>query len=150
MWEVYRAASADEFRRLMGQFQEWGGTRTWKTAMGPMLAKLGKRTEDYVVAYDHPGCRWTSNMVDRPMNRLCRLMYAGRGLHGHQQSSELRLRGWALLLNFRPYAPRSNQQRGFASPAHRLRGKRYHEDWLHDLMVASSLLGLKSPRPAIR
>jgi hypothetical protein len=40
------------------------------------------------------------------MNRLCRLMYAGRGLHGHQGSSELRLRGWALLQNFRPYAPR--------------------------------------------
>ena len=38
-------------------------------------------------------------------DRLCRLMYASRGLHGHQSSSELRLRGWALLLNFRPYAP---------------------------------------------
>ena len=150
VWDIYRAASADEFRRLMGQFQAWCGTRTWKTAVGAMLAKLGKKTEDYVVTYDHPGCRRTSNMVDRPMNRLCRLMYAGRGLHGHQRSSELRLRGWALLLNFRPYAPRSNQRRDFASPAHRLRGKRYHEHWLHDLMVATSLQGLRNPRPAIR
>ena len=32
----------------------------------------------YVVAYDHPGCHRTSNAVDRPMNRLCRLrMQAG-------------------------------------------------------------------------
>ena len=150
VWDIYRAASAEEFRRLMSHFQQWCGNQTWKTGVGPMLAKLGKRTEDYVVAYDHPGCRRTSNMVDRPMNRLCRLMYAGRGLHGHHRSSELRLRGWALLLNFRPYAPRSNHRRDFASPAHRLRGKRYNENWLHDLMVATSLLGLKAPRPAIR
>ena len=150
IWDIYRAASADEFRRLMAQFQQWCGTQSWKTAVGPMLAKLGKKTEEYVVAYDHPGCRRTSNMVDRPMNRLCRLMYAGRGLHGHQRTSEWRLRGWALLLNFRPYAPRSNQRRPFTSPAHRLRGKRYHDHWLHDLMVATSLLGLKSPKPAIR
>ena len=71
---------------------------------GEMLTKLWNKTESYAVAYEHPGCHRTSNAVDRPMNRLCRLMYASRGLHGHQSSSELRLRGWALLLNFRPYA----------------------------------------------
>ena len=75
------------------------------------------------------------------MNRLCRLMYASRGLHGHQSSSELRLRGWALLLNFRPYAPRSNQPRTHDSPVHRLNGKRYHEHWLHNLMTSTSLIG---------
>lgn len=116
VWAVYRAVSAVEFRRLMGQFQQCCGTQTWKTGVGPMLAKFGKRTEDYAVAYEHPGCRRTSNMVDRPMNRLCRLIYAGRGLHRHQRSSELRLEGWALLLNLRPYAPRNNQQRDIVSP----------------------------------
>ena len=84
-----------------------------------MLTRLWNKTESYVVAYDRPGCHRTSNAVDRPMNRLCRLMYASRGLHGHQSSSELRLRGWALLLNFRPYAPRSNQPRTHDSPVHK-------------------------------
>ena len=149
-WDVYRAATAAEFRRLMGQLQQWCGTRTWKTGMGPTLAKLGKKTEDYVAASDHPGCRRTSNMVDRPMNRLCRLLYAGRGLHGHQHSSGWHLRGWGLLLNFRPYAPRSDQRRNSANPAHRSRGRRHHEHWFHDLMAATSLLGLKSPRPPVR
>ena len=81
--------------------------------MREMVTKLWNKTESYVVAYAHPGCHRTSNAVDRPMNRLCRLMYAGRGLHGHQGSSEFRLRGWALLLNFRPYA------RGAKDPAPR-------------------------------
>ena len=99
------------------------------------------------MAYDHPGCHRTSNAVDRPMNRLCRLMYAGRGLHGHQGSSELRLRGWALLMNFRPYAPRSKRPRAYDSPAHRLNGKRYHEHWLHNLMASTSLMGFRNPKP---
>jgi hypothetical protein len=90
----------------MGELQRWCATRTWTAPVNEMVEKLWGRMESYTVAYDHPGCHRTSNAVDRPMNRLCRLMYAGRGLHGHQGSSELRLRGWALLENFRPYAPR--------------------------------------------
>jgi hypothetical protein len=84
------------------------------------------------------------------MNRLCRLSYAGRGLHGHQGSSELRLMGWALLLNLRPYARRSNRTRAHDSPAHRLNGKRYHEHSLHNLMASASLMGFRSRVPATR
>jgi hypothetical protein len=150
VWDVYRAATAEEFRRLMNELQQWCGTQTWTVSVREMLEKLWAKTEAYVVAYDHPGCHRTSNAVDRPMNRLCRLMYAGRGLHGHQGSSELRLRGWALLMNFRPYAPRGKCPRAFDSPAHRLNGKRYHEHWLHNLMASTSLMGFRNHKPAIR
>lgn len=118
VWQVYRAATAEEFRRLMSEFQQWCDGQTWPAAVREALTKLWNKMESYVVAYDHPGCHRTSNAVDRPMNRLRRLMYANRGLHGDQSSSELRLRGWALLLNFRPYAPRSNHSRAHDSPAH--------------------------------
>jgi hypothetical protein len=150
IWDVYRAATAEEFRRLMDEFQRWSDTQTWTASVSEMLTKLWNKTESYVVAYDHPGCHRTSNAVDRPMNRLCRLMYASRGLHGHQGTSELRLRGWALLLNFRPYARRSNRPRAHDSPAHRLNGKRYHEHWLHNLMASTSLMGFRNCVPAIR
>ena len=150
VWEVYRAATAEEFRRRMGEFESWCASRTWPEPVREMLEKLWARTESYAVAYDHPGCHRTSNAVDRPMNRLCRLIYAGRGLHGHQDSSESRLRGWALLQNFRPYAPRGKRPRAFESPAHRLNGKRYHEHWLHNLMASTSLMGFRYPIPAIR
>jgi hypothetical protein len=150
VWDVYRAATAEEFRRLMGELQQWCGTQTWTAPVCEMLEKLWGKTEAYVVASDHPGCHRTSNAVDRPMNRLCRLMYAGRGLHGHQGSSERRLRGWALLQNFRPYAPRGKVPRAFESPAHRLNGQRYHEHWLHNLVASTSLMGFRNPIPAIR
>jgi hypothetical protein len=150
VWEVYRAASTEEFRRLMGEFQRWCEAGTWTAPVREMLEKLWAKAESYAVAYDHPGCHRTSNAVDRPMNRLCRLIYAGRGLHGHQGSSESRLRGWALLPNFRPYAPRGKCPRAFESPAHRLNGRRYHEHWLHDLMASTSMMGFRNSKPAIR
>ena len=150
VWDVYRAATAEEFRRLMSELQQWCGGQTWTAAVREMLTKLWNKREAYVVAYAHPGCHRTSNAVDRPMNRLGRLLYAGRGLHGHQRSSELRLRGWALLFNFRPFARRSNQPRAHDSPAHRINGKRYHEHWLHNLMTSTSLMGFRNLTPAIR
>lgn len=150
VWEVYWAATAEEFRQRMNALQEWCADQTFTAPVREMLTKLANKTQAYVVAYEHPGCHRTSNAVDRPMNRMCRLMYAGRGLHGHQCSSERRLRGWALLINFRPYAPRAGQPRSHDSPAHRLNGKRYHQHWLHNLMTSTSLMGYRNPTPAIR
>jgi hypothetical protein len=55
-----------------------------------------------------------------------------------------------LLMNFRPYAPRSNLKRTYDSPAHRLNEKRYDEHWLHNLMASTSLMGFRNPKAAIR
>ena len=66
MWDVYRAATAEEFRRLMNEFPQWCATQTWTTSVREMLTKLWNQTESYVVAYDQPGCHRTSNGVDRP------------------------------------------------------------------------------------
>lgn len=150
VWDIFRAPCAAGFRQRMNDFLTWFSSQSCSASVREMVTKLFNKTEEYVVAYDHPGCRRTSNAVDRPMNRLCRLAYAGRGLHGHQSSSERRLRGWALLQNFRPFAPRSNQHREHSCPAHRLSGKRHHDHWLHNLNASTSLLGRRKSTPAIR
>jgi hypothetical protein len=150
VWEVYWAETATEFRTRLASFRAWFESQTGTKTVSAMAEKLWKRTEDYVVAYDHPGCRRTSNAVDRPMNRLGRLLYAGRGLHGHQASSQRRLRGWALLLNFRPFAKRSGHVRKHQSRAHRLNGKQYSERWLENLQISASLMGCHQAVPAIR
>jgi hypothetical protein len=141
IWEVYRAATAVEFQTRMAAFRTWFDQGSWPAAVREMAAKLWQRESQYAVAYAHPGCHRTSNLVDRLMNRLTRLLYTGRGLHGHQDSSNRRLRGWALLHNFRPFAPRSDRCRLYQSPAHRLNRKQYHPHWLHNLQVSASLAG---------
>lgn len=143
VWEVYRAVTAGEFVARMTAFREWAESQSWPTAVREVLGKLWNRTSEYARAYDHPGCRRTSNMVDRLTNRLYRVLYAHRGLHGHQGPSERRLRGWALLLNFCPYAPRAGPPRPYQSPAHRLNQKRYHDCWLQNLLLSASLGGLR-------
>lgn len=144
VWEVYHAATAAEFRERMAAFRAWCQQGIWPKAVLEMVTKLWNRESEYAVAYSHPGCHRTSNLVDRLMNRLTRFLYDGRGLHGHQISSERRLRGWALLQNFRPFAPRSGQARPYQSPAHRLNQKQYHPHWLHNLQVCASLAGGRS------
>jgi len=141
VWDVYRAATAGEFRQRMAAFRAWCQGQNWPKSVLEMAAKLWNREAEYAEAYSHPGCHRTSNMVDRLMNRLTRFLYAGRGLHGHRIPSERRLRGWALLHNFRPFAPRSGQARPYQSPAHRLSHKQYHPHWLHNLQVCASLAG---------
>ena len=37
VWDVYRAATAEEFRRLMDEFQQWCGTQTWTASVREML-----------------------------------------------------------------------------------------------------------------
>jgi hypothetical protein len=143
IWEMYRAATAEDFEARWAAFRAWFEERSWPAAVRETVAKLWQRAAEYALAYAHPGCHRTSNHVDRLMNRLTRLLYAGRGLHGHLHASTRRLRGWALLHNFRPYAPRSGFCRLYQSPAHRLNRKQYHEHWLHNLQVSASLAGYR-------
>ena len=149
IWEVYFARSASDFRLRMESFKTWFNSQTWKTYVVEMTSKLWKRTEQYAQAYEHPDSYRTSNQVDRPMNRIKRVLYAGRGLHGHRRSSELHLRGTALLNNFRPFAPRSNLQRASTCPAHQLSKRVYSENWVENLQLAASMRGYKTQKTAV-
>lgn len=144
IWNIFRSEHIRMFDRRMKAFRKWFENQTWSAALADAVSKLWKRAKQYRLAHQHPDCYRTSNQVDRLMNRLTRFLYAGRGLHGHQRTSELRLRGFALLCNFRPFAPRAGQPREYASPAHRFNGLRYHENWLINLMISTSLAGQKT------
>lgn len=129
LWDVYRAESKEEFGQAMHELQAWFAQGSWSQTVMDAVEKLCQRVDLYALSYDYPHCHRTSNLVERLMNRLTRYLYAGRGIHGHQSSSELRLRGWALLNNFRPFAPCSGEDCSFESPAHRLNQKLYHPHW---------------------
>ena len=143
IWDIFRGTTAGEFLERMTAWCVWWKEQTFTGPVREVLGKLDAHKDEYARAYENVGCHRTSNMVDRLMNRLYRLLYAGRGLHGHQKSSELRLRGWALLLNFRPFAPRGSRPREHQSPAHRLNGKKYHDHWLHNLQISASMGGFR-------
>ena len=144
VWEVYQATSAQGFRVAMESFRQWCAARVWSGPIQEALETLWSRTEEYVRSYSHPRCHRTSNSVDRPMNALYRLLYANRTLHGHLETAESRLRGWALLMNFRPFEPQTRRETGSQSAAHRLNKRTYHAHWLHNLYISASLGGFRT------
>jgi len=144
VWEVYRATTAPAFRAAMESFRQWCAARCWSGPIQEALEKLWGRTDEYVASYSHPGCHRTSNAVDRPMNALYRTLYADRTLHGHLATAESRLRGWALLRNFRPFEPQTRRRTGHQSASHRLNKMKYHDNWLHNLYISASLGGFRA------
>ncbi len=132
------------FDERMKSFREWfeSDEHKWSKPVQEMTAKLWKRSEQYRESLTQPGCYRTSNQVDRLMNRMTRLMYSGRGIHGNHLASELRLRGWALMRNFVPYARRSGVTREYTSPANKLNQHNYHDNWLENLQIPASMNGI--------
>ncbi len=141
IWEIYHSTNIQMFDRRMKAFRKWFESKKWSQSISEMTAKLWKRSRQYRQAFKHDDCYRTSNQVDRLMNRMTRLMYSGRGLHGNHTSSEHRLRGWALMVNFVPYAVRSNVERSHRCPAHQLSNICYSENWLENLLVSASMNG---------
>lgn len=141
IWEVYHSTNIRMFDRRMKAFRKWFESNQWPQSISDMTAKLWKRSNQYRQAFKHDDCYRTSNQVDRLMNRMTRLMYSGRGIHGNHTASERRLRGWALMANFVPYAYRSNVNRAHSCPAHQLSDKCYSENWLENLLISASMNG---------
>ncbi len=142
-WHVYHAPDAATFRQRMDAFLAWAKTNTAGILQQTIL-KLEHKVERFVLAYAHPLAHRTSAMLDRQMDALARCLDHARFFHGHAASAEHLVRAWALLHNFRPYCPRAKIGQQFHSPFHRLNGFVYHPNWLHNLLIASSLAQLRS------
>ena len=81
---------------------------------------------------------------DRLMRAMNRYFDDGQHLHGSAAACGRHVRAWALLHNFRPWHPAvRGVNGGWRSPAERLNGHRYHDDWLQNLLVSSSLGGYR-------
>jgi hypothetical protein len=141
VWDIYHALDALDFRRQMQDFWHWAGQTITGTAL-EAIQKLCAKTEIFARAFDYPGAYRTSNMVDRHMEPLARWLFSARHFHGHWSSAEKQVRAWALFHNFWPYCPRAQISQRFSSPVHQLNGTRYHDNWLHNLLIATSATGL--------
>jgi hypothetical protein len=143
VWHAFRAQSRRGMAQRLRRLREWA----MKSLTGPVLEqvlKLCDRAREYGRAYDHPGCHRTSNMLDRVMREMNRYFEDCQHLHGSVEAAELHCRAWALLYNFAPWSPATTEDNdGFECPAERLNRHRYHDNWLHNLLVSASLAGFR-------
>ena len=144
VWDAYHAPTRRDFAQRMRRLWEWSKLNVKAAWVLEQVKKLCGRSQEYGVAYDHPGGHRTSNMLDRVMRSMNRYFEDGQHLHGSEQAGERHCRAWALLHNFRPWHPATTRaNEGWRSPAERLNRHRYHDDWLQNLLVSASLGGFR-------
>ena len=141
VWDIYHAETPDDFRNQVADFLAWSRQSLTGTAL-QAVEKLCAKTDDFLLAFDFPDAYRTSNMIDRHMDPMARWLSSARFFHGHWTAAELQTRSWAILHNYWPYCPRAAVRQHFISPAHKLNGFVYHDNWLHNLLISSSCAGI--------
>jgi hypothetical protein len=143
-WEAFHAPDRRSFGQRLRRLLEWAKAQPLSAWLLEQVEKLCGRSKEYGVAYGHPGGHRTSNMLDRVMRSMSRYFEDGQHLHGSPEACGRHVRAWALLGNFRPWGPEAVRANGgWRSPAERLNGYRYHDDWLQNLQVSASLGGYR-------
>ncbi len=146
LWECYGAATKASFSQRVRRFAEWAEKASIPPVIADKIGKIRKNISKFSAAYDFPDAYRTSNMLDRLMRMSDRHLFNTQYFHGFMFSAELGIRGWALILNFAPSNPYTvKKYDGLQSPAERLNGFRYHDNWLHNLLISASLGGFRGP-----
>jgi hypothetical protein len=142
-WQVYQAATKRQCAQRLRRVAAWTPTPL-TGAVAQMVLKMCRRRTDCTPADDGPQAHRTSNAVDRRLDSQDRLLDAMRDGHGTTDSARLTVRAMALQWNFHPYGARwRRDQPSRVSPVHDLNGLQYHPNWLHNLLIASSMGGLR-------
>jgi len=146
LWDCYEAVNKASFSQRIRRLLEWCKKTKAPDVFLKPIEKLREKIDKYKVAYDFPKALRTSNMIDRLMQRMDRHLFSTQYFHGSMLSAELSIRGWALIQNFAPYNPQTVKKlNGIQCPAERLNQFRYHDNWLHNLLISASLGGYRSP-----
>lgn len=144
VWHAYHAPQRRSFAQRLRRLGEWASRHVKATWVLEQVKKLCGRARLYGQAYAHPGGHRTSNMLNRVMRAMNRYYEDSQHLHGSEEACARHSRAWALLHNFRPWHPAvARAHGGQESPAVRLNQHRYHDDWLHNLLVSASLAGYR-------
>jgi hypothetical protein len=142
LWAIYHAGSPLHFMSLLRKLPAWALEHVSHEKMLDKLFYLDAKAPQFLRAFDLPGAHRTSNQVDRLMNFQDRWLDAMQYFHGSQAAAGRTVRAMALIWNFHPYCQKVQAKAPHArSPFEALNGFRYHDNWLQNLLIASSLNG---------
>lgn len=144
VWHAYRADNKRGFSQRIRRLREKAlATIKADIVLEKVLALCGK-APNFAKAYDHPNAHRTSNMVDRLMRWLDRYVFNMQYFHGTLASAEQGIRAWAILRNYQPYCTRTVGSRTqLVCAATELNGFKYCDNWLENLLVATSMGGYR-------
>lgn len=137
-WNVYKAESKRSFSQRMRRLTEYAGGLNPGKLKTALLKFCSKKTW-FISSYDYANAHRTGNMIDRLINRTDRKLHVSKGWHGTMASAEIGIRGFCLVQNFCPYCPSVQKKYdGKQSAFEKLNGYKYSENWLENLIIATS------------
>jgi hypothetical protein len=148
LWNCYQAVNKSSFSQRTRRLYEWAVKNNIPPAMLDKITKFKQNITNYQVAYQYPNAYRTSNLLDRLMVRMDHRLFDSQYFHGTLHQAQLGIRAWALIHNFAPStAVTIRKHNGWQSPAERLNQHRYHNNWLHNLLVSAHRSQRKQPPP---
>jgi hypothetical protein len=147
VWEVYNSASKRQMGQRIRRLADWAGRQVPECPMKENLLKLCQKRRRWLAHFDFPDAYHTSSQLDRLMRVMERHAVNSQMFHATLQSTSKNFRALALLYNFSPSCPAlTDRFPELISPAARLNGYVFHQDWLQNLLIASSLGGFRQLR----
>jgi hypothetical protein len=145
VWNVYYSTTRRMMSQRIRRLSDWAK----KNLSGIVLAKtldLCSKKSEWSLWYKNESAYTTSNALDRLMRSQNRYFDRGQHFHGSLGAANLRSRAWAVLYNYWEWGRKTREANGGARcPAERLNGKRYAENWLENLLVATSAVPKTKP-----
>jgi hypothetical protein len=142
LWGLFHALNPRQFGQRLRRLQEWASTHVAHEIVLKKLVALKTKATQFKQTFEAPGAYRTSNQVDRLINYQDRILYQMQYFHGSDDSTRMALRAMALLWNFHPYCQKIQADCAFTcSPFRDLNDFNYHNHWLKNLLIASSLNG---------
>jgi len=147
IWDCYRASSKLSLAQQIRRLREWAQKQLPECPMKKNVLKLCKKKKRWMEHLDFPTAHRTSNMMDRLMKSMNRHSFNSQMFHSTVLCTTKNFRAFALIYNFSPSNPKVWEGTDkLTSPAARLNGFVYHDDWLQNLLIAASLDGFRNHR----
>lgn len=138
-WNAYKAENKRSFSQRIRRLKDFTSNMV-EGKLKIALDKLCSKRDWFSVSYDYNQAHRTSNMIDRLINKIDRKLYTSKWWHGTKASAEKGIRAFCLIQNFSPYCPRVQKKYDSkVSAFEKLNGHKYAENWLENLIIATSV-----------
>jgi hypothetical protein len=143
VWTVYKSKNISELAANIVDLSRWTAKNVEKESVKNNVEKLCARKDEFATTFDQPDGHRTTSMIDRVMRPFDKFLSNRMYFHGHFASAQLACTAFAICHNFAPFAPRTRQfNKDHANcRADGLNGFAYRENWLENLLVATSKNG---------
>jgi len=142
-WNIYRSKDKHTFSQRIRRLKEWSKQIADSRIKEKVLKLCGKKYS-FMVSYDFEKAHRTSNMIDRLMDFMDKYLYNRKYLKGKKQTAQKSIIAFCISHNFRPYAPSTVKKQKVRSPFEKLNGFQYHDNWLQNMLIATSRNGYRN------